>query len=247
MATANAATQLADLLKSYATPNNVTPESQRGFSNANDLAAWRNHNAACELVRSVDNILIGMEAAGDDVDHFLSVLPTWYAGVHFATTPWGTRPNPQSKGTRAAATPQSISMLRALGSVLRAQGSLTIEEDARRTLVDTLEQARAIIESDLDTFTPDVRHYLLALLHRAEAVAGQAETYGAERVREVALELGGAVLTHAEAVEGNDPQKAGRLRAIGHMLVGGFMGRFGEQGADALTKGVSEATKMITG
>lgn len=245
-ATVNAATQLAALLTGYQVPDgNTTPENHRGFNGTHDLDAWRTHHAACELVHSIDNILTGMELAGEEVEHFLEALPGWYSGVHFANTPWGQRIN--NKSPRPAADRNSIALLKALGTVLQAQGAITITEDARRTLMDTLEQARAIIESDLELFTADVRHYLLALLHRAETVAKQADTYGAERVREVALELGGVVFTQAEVVEKDDPEKASRLRSIGTMLVGGFMGKFGEDAAHQITQVATDAAKAITG
>lgn len=242
--TKNSPALLADLLEGYAVPAGYTPQVHRGFEGDDqDIAAWRRHNADIDLVRSIDNLLIGMEAAGEDVGHFQECLGDWYSGVHFAATPWGTALTRVSKACNAG----SIRMLRALSSVLKANGGLTISEAARRQLSDTLEQARELIEEDIESFSPDVRHYLLALIHRAQSVINDVERYGSETVRQVALELSGAVQVQADVVESINPEKASRLRAVAGMLAGGFLGKFGESGADAVVSGLGDAARAITG
>lgn len=199
----NAAYRLASLLESYAVPAQATPESVREFGGPADVDAWRRHNGATELVRTVDYTLQGMNAAGENVDMFLAALPRWYTGVHFATTPWGSAVG----GVRAACDDGDLNLLRALGLVIDQGRSLNLGEEERRTLVDVLDEARRLLENDSDHIPADIKRYLWGLLLRAQMLVHNLDDYGAEAVRAVILELGGAMT--AQAAQAHQPERSG--------------------------------------
>jgi hypothetical protein len=230
--THNAAALLAVLLSEWLVPPNRRPEQVRGFEGPDDLDSWRTHTHAADLIRRVDYTIQGMDAAGEDVEMFLLALPRWYSGVHFAATPWGTTIG----SPREACDQRDIDLLRALGALIKAGGPIAIDEDHKRTLADVLTQARELVEADT-TMTPDVRHYIWGLILRAQMVVDNLERYGPEAVREVALELGGAMTSQADmAASRGDAEKAGRWRSGAAMLLGGFMsGAASTGGTQALT------------
>lgn len=243
--TTNAAYRLAALLRQWQVPHGSTPEKVRGFRNKDDLDAWRSHAQAADLIRTVDNTLQGLNAMGENVDMFQAALPRWYAGVHFAATPWSSKAT--SNVPRSACAAGDINLLEALGLVLRAGNPVSLDEDDRRRLSDVLAEARALIESDGLDLPTDVRAYLWSLILRAEAIVRSLGDFSTEEVRQVAIELGGALIVRGEQTEAQDPARAGRLKSLGLMLVGGFLARGGEAGANALGRVVGEGFKQLGG
>jgi hypothetical protein len=244
--TQNAAFLLADALESYAVPGNTTPERVRGFEGPNDIDAWRRHNAAVDLVRAVDHLLTGMRAAGEDVSMFDAALPRWYSGTYMATTPWGSKQN--GGGPRLVCPEHDVHLLRALGAIINGWEPIKLDEADQRTLSDVLKQARELLEEESDSLPRDVRYYLWGLIQRAQMVVDNLEGYGPEAVRQVALELGGAMIVQAaHADSSGEGEKASRWRSAGYLLVGGFLTRFGDTGANALMKGAGHVVKQLNG
>lgn len=242
----NVAHTLADRLRLFVHPANETPESRRGFTSATDIDAWRRHAEDNELLRQIDNLLKGMDAAGTNVDMFMSALPRWYAGVNFATDPWGQAT--QTGKTRAPCNNSDVDLLDALGLVISTGGGVTLTEDDRRSLADVLKEARDLVENDTSDMPPHVRHYLWSLIVRAEMVVKDFEHFGPDAVRQVAFELGGAMTAQAERAEGRqEPARAGRWRAAATQLMVGFMGGAGSTASGALGEAASEAIKQIGG
>lgn len=195
---ANAAYMLAAKLEEWAVPKGTPTERHRGFSNINDLDAWREQQRACELIGTVDRLLAGMDANGDNPEMFLSTLPKWYAGIHFATTPWG---KTETNRATPCCTEIEINLLRALGKILDTdQETWELDEDGRRTLADVLDQAKQLIAAD-DTMPVDIRRYVWSLIARAYNVVEHYDTFGPDATRQIALELGGAMVARGEVVE----------------------------------------------
>lgn len=239
------ATLLADTLDSWRVPKNTHPQTARGFggNGTEDLAAWRRIGHAADLLRSVDNLLCGMTAAGEDVAMYTPYLPRWYAGVYFATTPWDST----VQRDRPVCEPHEINLLRALGATIRAIGFPVVTDSRARQLRDVLDQALSLLEADSADFDPEVRFYLHGLISRARMVVDSSETYGAYAVREVALELGGAMIVRGGQVQAEDPEKASRWRSAGYMLVAGVFGRAGERGFDVALEASERVARGVLG
>lgn len=89
--------------------------------------------------------------------------------------------------------------------------------------------------------------YLHGLISRARMVVDNSETHGAYAVREVALELGGAMIVRGGQVQAEDPEKASRWRSAGYMLVAGVFGRAGERGFDAALEAGEHVARGVFG
>lgn len=230
----NAAYQLADALDEWAVPAQRQPEQVRGFGEIDNLECWREVQRVTELVAEVDRTLAGMDASGDNVEMFLETLPKWYAGAHFATTPWGSV-NTNSPRPQCAAI--ELNLLRALGALIDAGGKhFDLTEDQKRTLHDVLAEAKKLVEADTD-MTVDVRRYIWTLIVRAYDVLQNYDTFGPGPLREVALELGGAMHSRALVTEHNgDGPTSGRWKSLATMVVAGFAGGLGSDGANALSE-----------
>lgn len=227
-----------------AVPASQAPEQVRGHDGPADLNAWRRFGSDLDLVQAVDSILKGMDSSGEDVDMFLDALPRWYAGVAFATTPWGTNVG----APRPACSDGDLNLLKALGLVIRSGKPVSIGEDDQRRLVDVLAQARSLVEEESDGFSDDVRRYLHSLIVRAEMVARNVEQFGPEAVRQVAFELGGAMTTEAEKLErADEPEKAKRWKSAATLLMGGFLGALGSEAAELAAGGGADAVRAIAG
>ncbi|GEP40118.1 hypothetical protein NPS01_37810 [Nocardioides psychrotolerans] len=239
----NAAYLLASALREFATPSAETPEARRGFSGQEDLDAWREHSRVCDLVRTVDYTLQGMDAVRINVDMFTAALPRWYAGVNFATIPWGKVT--QGNGTRQVCTDGDINLLEALGLIINTTGHVALTEADRRNLSDVLEQAIELVDDASSDLPADVRQYLHTLLLKARMVVDNVEKYGHEAVRQVALELGGAMAMQAgRAQQRGDTERAGRWRAAAFQLMIGFLGGTASGGGEVLA---AEALKQLGG
>ncbi|MDO3397001.1 hypothetical protein QWJ41_14840 [Nocardioides sp. SOB44] len=238
----NAATLLVELIDSYAVPPNHKAQTAFGFDNAHDIDAWREHIEALTLVRNVDDAIRDMAAQGDPVDIFVPSVPHWYAGVGMASTPWGSTHATE----RAICPPEHRKMLKALALLIDAQGrSLDITEADRRALSDVLDEAAELLEAS-QTMPPSARSYLRALIDRARFLLEALDTYGAESVRAVVLELGGAMVMEGgrASAEGDQPT-AKRWWSSAHLLVAGFLGGMGSEGASAITTGISAVAKQL--
>ncbi|MFC7502885.1 hypothetical protein ACOACQ_21870 [Nocardioides sp. CPCC 206347] len=226
--TDNAATRLAAALRSFSTPGGQTPESVRGFARGqNRLDAWRRHHESAELVATVDRILQGMELVGTDTSPFMAALPEWYAGVHFATLPWSSNNN-RKDSPRDVCSDSSLKLLDALGLVIKTGGALVVTEDDRRRLTDVLAEARDLIDHDTVDLPDLIRGYLAELIRRAQMIVENLDKYGAETVRQVAFELGGAMAAQAERANAQqDEPRSRRWRSVATHLVAGFVGGTG--------------------
>ena len=239
----NCANLLAARLRSFEAPSQQPPEQVRGFESPHDLDAWRRHADDCELIKSVDYTLQGMDAVGIGVDMFMTALPRWYAGVNFASIPWGV--TTQGNGMREACSEGDINLLEAFALTIKTAGHVVLTEDDRRTLSDVLAQAQDLIESDSTDLPADVRQYLWTLIIKAQMIVDNLDMYGHEAVRQVALELGGAMTMQAERAEQHgQPERASRWRAAALTLMGGFMGG---AASGATEVAAAEVMKQITG
>lgn len=240
MTTRNAAYLLRDLIESLDVPRHQAPETVRGFGDSNDVSAWRQHAESLLLARSVDDHVQGLAAVGEDVSIFVQSVPTWYAAVGMAATPWGSR----ADQTRRACEPVHMNMLTALAMLIDARPHLAIDVENQRSLADVIEEARGLLADD-NTIDEYVRVYLAGLLDRAAFLLDNIEKYGAESLRSVALELGGAYYIQAEREP--DEAKKSRWRSAAWGFVGGFMSSGGGETAKALGRAGTAAAKQISG
>ncbi|UUW88451.1 hypothetical protein [Pimelobacter simplex] len=238
--TRNAAHLLADLLESLVVPPNTHPQSVHGFESETDIDAWREHVERLNLARTVDDHVRTL-ALTQNAGVFESSVPHWYAGIGFATTPWDMA---QNQRHRAACPPEHLNMLRALAMVIDATPHLEIREEDRRSLLDVIAEARTLLDEDT-SMAQDVRLYLAMLLQRAAFLLDNLEKYGAEPIRAVALELGGAMYTQAQ----REPEegKKSRWSAAAWGFVTGFLSRSGVNSADALAGAAEAGLKAIGG
>lgn len=221
MPTTNAAFLLAYRLRNWVIPAGQHPEDVRGFDSIDHVDAWRAHADTCDLIRAVDNTLIGMDAIEENVDMFVTALPRWYAAVHFAATPWGsTKPS-----TRQTLREGDLNLLEALGALIKATKPVTLGEDDRRSLSDVIDEAMELLRTDSDDIPDNVRAYLWSLISRAQQILGALDEFSTETARQIALELGGAMVVQAEraAATGNT-ERANRWRSTAMHLMVGFMG-----------------------
>lgn len=244
--TKNAAALLADLIDGWTVTSGQRPEQVRGFSSPHDLGAWRANNVPVDLLRTVDNLIQGMAAAGEDISMFEPSITHWYSAVHFGTLPWG---NAQQGGNPRRACPEThVALLRAFGAVINGWQPISLDEADQRSLADVLAQAEELIDDESTHMPADVRFYLWGLIARARKVVEHLDEYGAQAAREVCIELGGALIVHGEQVKTDgDAARGSRIQAAGVMLVSGFMGTFGGDGANLAIEGVKAAARQITG
>lgn len=237
--TRNSAHLLAELLESLAVPPSTQPQTVHGFKNELDVDAWRNHVEQMNLVRAVDDHLRALRLT-QDTTVFDGSVPHWYAGVGFASTPW----DGVTSKARRACTPEHLNLLRALGMLIDARPHLAITEEDRRSLLDVIEEARALLADD-DSMASDIQAYLALLLQRAAFLLDNLEKYGAEPIRAVAFELGGAMYTQSQREP--DPDKKQRWSAAAWGFVTGFLTRSGSNSADVLMSAAENGIKAIGG
>jgi hypothetical protein len=241
----NAAYLLADALRAWHVPAGEKPQHRRGFRDESDLDAWRGFTQQADMVRTLDSMLQGMDADGRFVDMFLEALPRWYAGVYMASTPWNEMTN--GGDGHAACSEGDINLLQALGALIDSTDYVTIGEEEHRSLSDVLAQARKLLEEDSSHIPNDIRQYLWGLICRAQMILDNLDNYGPEALRQVALELGGALVVQGQRAEGNgDMARAQSWRSTAYLLMVGFMGggaggvgqAIGEAGIQAIEKSV---------
>lgn len=240
----NAAYLLHDLLEAYTLQPGQRPQQVRGFDNEHDTAAWRRHIEELTLVRNVDDILRAMAQDGQDVAPFRDCIGYWYAGIGMAQTPWNFK---DPAAVRAACPQEKLNLLHALALIIDLRGRLDVDKDEQRTLADVLDQAAELLKEDSDQIPTEIRGYLRALIDRARFILDNLDRFGAETLRSVALELGGAMSVQAARTEQSDPEKSQRWRTAAWMLVAGFMGGAGEGAAGAIGGAVSEGIKQLGG
>lgn len=235
----NAATALAALLAGWNVPKNEPPEDVRGISSAPDQRTfWRDQARAVELAHRVDNILRGMDAAGQTASMFDASMVSWYQAVFTYTAPWQGKVN----GHREIIEPARLENLQALGIMLDQVGSVVISADEKESLRTTLEEAQALVASDR-SLALESRRYIWSLIVEALATLDEIDTFGDEPARSILLELGGAMGVQADIAEGQgDEPTASRWRATRDTLVGSFVGGLGGQlalkTADATQKAI---------
>lgn len=203
MASQNAAFALWDMFETFSVPAQQAPETSRGFETAADLRAWRNHTQGLALVRLLDEALTAMEREGVPVDSFQESLPFWYAGAAFGTTPWGS----VAGARRPVVAPEHMAMLKALGALMMSRPHVELTEEDSRTLAEALDEAATLIDED-EGLPPEAKAYLFGLIDRAQWLLSHAQDFGPEAVREVALQLGGALYVRAEAEDEGSPRRA---------------------------------------
>lgn len=202
----NPAKLLANLVEEWTTAHgdvvttvryNALPtadDDERDPNVFDDGAFWRAQRRAVGYLEEIDEAIKGMEAMGEDVQHFRGQYPAWHKFVFATEVHWGASP---SGGVTLD--PSSLALLRALSQYLDATNyAPDVSLVDRVLLFHKVAEARDLVMTA--DFPPDVARYLLALLRESDDVVREYELYGAVRVRTMSLRLGGALLL----ASGND-------------------------------------------
>lgn len=186
----NSARHLFNLLQSWTLKVNESPETVREDGNIGGRDFWTNHREAVLCLVDIERFLKGLIASGEDVDHYLETLPSWYMGVFAYNTPWRT---PAKTATAPAVSISDFKLLRALaGHMDSVRWPARLQEPEQVTLKDALGAAKALADSSKD-IGDDTRRYILALIAEAMEALQDFELFGATRIRSITMELGGAM------------------------------------------------------
>lgn len=233
----NAAHLLADTLESWDVPPGKSPEHVRAQgSPPESMPFWERHALAALQLQSVRMHLSGLAAAGRDVSMYDEALVDWHKGVWAYTTPWN-----QTSGARQAVPRGSLNLLRSLAEQIAEIESLELNEQARRSLEDALEEAAAAVADA--PISKEAKRYIWSLIAEARMYLKDYEIFGTDAVKRVAFELGGILTQQGEAVgKAGDPATAGRLKAAGAFIMGGFvagyMSDMGQVAAEVTRKAI---------
>jgi hypothetical protein len=209
----NAAKDLHDLLSKWSpVPAQKTSEGTRGAA-GDRLAFWRERGERSTCCLPSRSTLPAWAAHGDDVEHYIEALPTWYRAIFSVDAPWGS--------THAAPRPiidaGDLRLLRALGGALDAvravQPLLEEQVDGMLTALAKAEEA-VRVATDVDD---QIRRFLLGLISEARRVTKDWQTFGTEAVRSANLELGGALYTMADQTP--EPASKVKWRSLAKDLV----------------------------
>jgi hypothetical protein len=234
----NPATALAGLLEQWTVRPNKSPEEVRGkYSDPKGREFWRGQAKAVDLAFRVDNLLRGMEAAGQPTAMFSASIVSWYEAVFAFSVPWQTTDGAERQIIERA----RLENLQGLGVMLDQVGVVEIAGDETQRLRTVLDEAKQLVASD-KSLSHETRRYIWSLIVEAQATLDEIDTFGDEPSRSILLELGGAMTVQAEIAEGEgDQATASRWRITRDSIIGGFMGGVGGQLAIKAADGLQKA------
>lgn len=190
----NSALLLHAMITSWPIPQGHAPEGARFNADPNSAEFWRSQTRAVALLSDVERSLDGMEADGEDVEHYREMMIPLYQAVYSYSHPW----QGISNNTRTLMDRKDLSLLKALGGQLRMiQRQRPFTGDELADLLVQLDETEEMIRSSTD-IPDEIRRYLLALIVEARRAASELQTFGDVELRTITLELGAALLTTAE-------------------------------------------------
>lgn len=189
----NPARLLHEMMINWTVPANTPPESVRGNGDASSLEFWHEQARAVRFLRDVEVALDGMEAIGEEVEHYRDVLPDLYQGVFAYTTPWQHRPG----SITHPIDPRDLRLLKALAGHLQSVNyAPQVGGDQLAALLESLDSTELLIRTSPD-IDDSIRRYLLGLISEARRVATELQTFGDVELRSITFELGAALLSTA--------------------------------------------------
>jgi len=203
----NSARRLHDLCQSWAVPDGKFPSDVRSNQDPDSLDFWRDHLIAVSYLMDINRFLDGQEAAGREVAYYRAAVPDWHKAVFAYNTPWG---SPGRTVMSPAMNSADFRLLLALSGLMEEAGwQITFSQNDCENLQKALGKARDLARSD-ESIGSDTRRYILALIAEAQSALDDLDVAGDARLRSVSLELGGAMVSVADAT--NEDPKDGRWR-----------------------------------
>lgn len=179
----------------WTVPSGTRPEAVRFNGDPSSIEFWRDQTRAARLLNDIERALNGLQADGQDVEHFRDILPTLYQVVFSYTVVWQHTAN----GARAVIDLNVMRLLKALAGTLDLiDNSLPISGEDLKDLLTYLDDVEKLVRGS-EEIDDAVRRYLLGLIVEAKRVAAEYETFGDVELRSVTFELGAALLNTADA------------------------------------------------
>lgn len=210
---ANPAKLLHDMILDWRVPQGNLPESVRADGDPSGLGFWHAHARAVGFLRDIEIALNGMEAVGEEVEHYRDVLPEFYKCVFAYSTPWSSSVN----GVREPIDRRDLRLLRALAGHLDSINYVAAASgDQLLDLLESLDKTEQLIRTSED-ITVEVRRYLLGLVGEARRVATELETFGDVELRSITFQLGAAVLSTADQMVPEE-KRSGWIAAVKELV-----------------------------
>jgi hypothetical protein len=198
--------------------------------------SWRSLTVgALELLRHVERAIDGMEAEGEDVEHFRASMQIWLDAILSLHAPWTTAVSTQKRELMSAA---DLRLLKSLGTMLarREKDLPRLDGEYGDAVRDHLKHAEALIREAVGD--ADTRRYLLALIVEAKECLEEVQTFGTAQARSVVVELGGLLQSMADTPDiPMEEEKRTRLRDVAMKLVYGVAGNAAWTGMQMLATG----------
>ncbi len=172
---------------------------------------WEQHRDAVELLARIEIDISAMERAGDDMEDFRAYVTGWYEAVFAYTQGF----KPGSNTNVAMLRNDSAAMLRSLGLLIEKVGVSTGGSPTHRaSLLQCIEQATAIIDSELSGWDPAEKEYLFRILESARAALKESAILGSFDLRSTINELIGAMTAIALDIRIADGPSSSRYEAF---------------------------------
>lgn len=217
----NPARLLADILDSWTIPANTASQTVRANGDTSSLDFWDTHQVALGYLEDVRTALRSLRVAGQDVRPFETALPAWYGAVFSINTPWGQG----DSSDRRLLQPLEEQMLRAFATLIDGMAWVPVIETGHMDdLLGLIDDISNLVRQDIG-LSVDARRYILGLLAEAKSVLEEHELYGSVRVRQIMMELGGALTTTTASIPEGERRDAWATK-VGPLLllIGGAVG-----------------------
>jgi hypothetical protein len=217
----NPARLLADTLDSWTIPASTASQTVRANGDSSSLDFWDAHQVALGYLEDVRTALRSLRVAGQDVRPFETALPAWYGAVFSINTPWGQGDNVE----RRLLQPLEEQMLRAFATLIDGMAWVPVIETGHMgDLLGLIDDISTLVREDV-ALPVDARRYILGLLAEAKSVLEEHELYGSVRVRQIMMELGGALTTTTATIPEGERRDAWATK-VGPLLllIGGAVG-----------------------
>lgn len=206
----NSARRLQSFLLSWEVPTNETAKRIRENGDANSRAYWYNHREAVLCLADIERFLAASETLGEDVEHYIEAIPSWYQGVFAVKTPWETV---VQTGRAPAVSRSDFRLLSALaGHMDLARWPANLTDPAKATLKEALDEAQSLATASSD-IGEDTKRYIVSLITEALNALQDFETFGATRIRSITMELGGAMQVVSNGINEEERAKPWRTAA----------------------------------
>lgn len=238
----NAAFKLAALLESWRGGQGV-PVNMRGGAHPGSSSFWREQAEAAALVRELQDAVTSLEAT--EYATWEPYIAEWYRGVFSFHSPWN------AQGNVVTSTDESLSMLRALGTILQyakpPHPALTAVQ--REDLLGAVQDAVELVKDPDGSLSDAERFYVLQLLTATRSLLDETEINDRVDIQTHIDQLMGALARlSAQFTETGDEERGNKFRQV-FVRIYKAARQLADDGtsAAALVTGTADAVKAITG